>query len=290
VTAEPPPKPKVEPQNAHRTESTPKQAKPEAKPTQEPKLTTKFNKAAKGDTATGKTTKGQAASQGAAEVRKLKKSLGTNPTPKQKRDVGQAISASKERASKATAKETADGKKQLSHQQRIAKKKRLAEQRLQETIAKKKQAAKDGIVADQRKKKEKLAADKKRQQYVLKDKEKKKQILLENQRAALLREAKDPRVKDAVNNLYRPRASVGDGGSAAALRHERATGELLSESGHKGKLLTRRTQLIKLWKDKSLSDSDRRIVRKLLVDAQSALGTNPDNTSAWHKVYVAGPD
>ena len=95
--------------------------------------------------------------------------------------------------------------------------------------------------------------------------------LLETPRDVLLRNAQDPRLKDAINNLYRPGAKVGSGSTADAVRFERATGELLSPKGHTQKLLDRRTQLMKLRKDPNLNSGDRRIIHDILKDTQDAL-------------------
>jgi RHS repeat-associated protein len=88
----------------------------------------------------------------------------------------------------------------------------------------------------------------------------------------LLQQARDPRLRDAVENLFRKNARVGDGSTMAAVRHERATGQLLSPKGHTQKLINRREQLQKLWRDPSLSASDRQIARELLGDIQDSLG------------------
>ncbi|MBK1707348.1 hypothetical protein CKO40_23155 [Halochromatium glycolicum] len=98
------------------------------------------------------------------------------------------------------------------------------------------------------------------------------QKLLETPRDLLLRNAQDPRLKDAINNLYRPGAKVGSGSTADAVRFERATGELLSPKGHTQKLIDRRTQLMKLRKDPNLGAGDRRIIHDILKDTQDALG------------------
>ncbi|MFI0416532.1 MAG: RHS repeat domain-containing protein [Candidatus Thiodiazotropha sp.] len=95
--------------------------------------------------------------------------------------------------------------------------------------------------------------------------------LLEAPRDVLLRNTQDPRLKDAINNLYRPGAKVGSGSTADVVRFERATGELLSPKGHTKKLLDRRTQLMKLRKDPNLSSGDRRIIHDILKDTQDAL-------------------
>jgi RHS repeat-associated protein len=97
---------------------------------------------------------------------------------------------------------------------------------------------------------------------------------LESQRSRLLRDVTDDDLRNVVEQLYRPGAKVGVGSSMDALRHERLTGELLSPAGHTKKLLDYRTNLLKLWDQRSrLNATDRRIVRDLLSDIQNALET-----------------
>ena len=90
-------------------------------------------------------------------------------------------------------------------------------------------------------------------------------------RSRLLSNATDPRVRDVVEQLYRRGAKKGSGSAMDAYRHEQRTGELLSPKGHGTKLLERRTQLQDLVRDPKLNDTDRRIVRDLLIDIQNAL-------------------
>lgn len=98
-----------------------------------------------------------------------------------------------------------------------------------------------------------------------------KQRILESPREAHLRNADDPRLKNTINNLYRPGARIGNGSTADAVRHERATGELLSPNGHTQKLIDRRAQLMRMRKNPNMSAGDQRIIRDLLKDAQDAL-------------------
>jgi hypothetical protein len=96
--------------------------------------------------------------------------------------------------------------------------------------------------------------------------------LLGTARDNLLNAAQNPKLRDAINNLYRPGAKVGSGSSMDAYRFEQATGQLLSPTGHGQKLFDRRTQLQKLLHDPNLSPSDRQITKDLLIDIQNALG------------------
>jgi len=86
----------------------------------------------------------------------------------------------------------------------------------------------------------------------------------------LLHAAQDPRLRNAIDELYRPGAKIGSGSSMDAYRFEQRTGTLLSRTGHGQKLLGRRTQLQRMLR--SLEGDDRRIARDLLIDVQDALG------------------
>ena len=95
--------------------------------------------------------------------------------------------------------------------------------------------------------------------------------LLESPREVLLRNAENLKLKEAIENLYRPNAKVGNGSTMDAVRYEKETGILLSPSGHTQKLLDRRTQLVKLRNNGNLSSSDQKIINDLLIDIQDAL-------------------
>jgi hypothetical protein len=56
-----------------------------------------------------------------------------------------------------------------------------------------------------------------------------------------------------------------------AVRFEKATGQLLSPKGHVLKLIARRTQLMKLLWDPTISATDWQIIKELLIDIQNAL-------------------
>jgi hypothetical protein len=96
-------------------------------------------------------------------------------------------------------------------------------------------------------------------------------IGLPTPRSGLLNGATDGRLRNAIDNLYRPNARIGSGSSMDAVRFEKATGQLLSPTGHVQKLLDRRTQLTKLLSDPTVSANDRLITKRLLIDIQDAL-------------------
>lgn len=90
-------------------------------------------------------------------------------------------------------------------------------------------------------------------------------------RDELLGKAQDPELRDAIDNLYRDKAKVGDGSSMDAYRYESETDIKLSKNGHGGKLIDRREQLVGILHKASLSSADRQIAKDLLIDIQNAL-------------------
>ena len=95
--------------------------------------------------------------------------------------------------------------------------------------------------------------------------------MLERSREILLRTARNPQLRNAIEALYRRGARVGSGSTMDAYRYEQQTGQLLSRTGHGTKLLERRQQLQRMLHDPALSPGDRRIARDLLIDIQDAL-------------------
>ena len=98
----------------------------------------------------------------------------------------------------------------------------------------------------------------------------KRVVAQESVRDLLLRTAQDPKLKGAIDNLYRPGAKVGSGSTMDAYRFEQETGQLLSPKGHAQKLLDRKAQLQRML-NPDLSVNDRGIVERLLIDIEDAL-------------------
>lgn len=92
-------------------------------------------------------------------------------------------------------------------------------------------------------------------------------------RNALLAVAKNQKVRNVINALYRRGATFGDGGTADAIREEIRTGVPIKGKFHFNKGLQQRANLIKLLRDASLDQGDREIVKRLLSDLQSALSS-----------------
>lgn len=81
----------------------------------------------------------------------------------------------------------------------------------------------------------------------------------------LMKKAKASELKNAVNQLYRPGAMIGDGGTANVLKFEKATGLALLNMVSYIRYTIKYLKLI-------LSKSDRKLANKLLKSLIKALG------------------
>jgi hypothetical protein len=95
-----------------------------------------------------------------------------------------------------------------------------------------------------------------------------------SKRDQLLNSVQNDKLKNAINEIYRPGATVGDGGLADAVRHELSTGELVGGKSHIQKATERVTNLENIIKNQPLNQSDLDIATKLLNDLKNALGGN----------------
>ena len=85
-----------------------------------------------------------------------------------------------------------------------------------------------------------------------------------NRRNELLSRTENSRLRNAINELYRPTASTGDGGSAAKLVEE-VENSILNKNGkypHYQKVMDKITELLKIIKEENLTASDEKILRK----------------------------
>jgi hypothetical protein len=94
-------------------------------------------------------------------------------------------------------------------------------------------------------------------------------------RNELLAQAKDPALRDAIDNLFRGTAKIGDGGSMAAFRDEVQSGATGKARVHWQKLIDRSKQLMKIYRSGRLVAYDRAITHFLLMAIQDALSTRP---------------
>ena len=94
-----------------------------------------------------------------------------------------------------------------------------------------------------------------------------------NKRDTLLNAVQNPALRSTVDQLYRPGATIGDGGTAAMLRHEIQTGRALT---HLEKAQGRIKNLENIIRTQDLSLGDLQIANNLLNDLRNAVNlVNP---------------
>lgn len=95
-----------------------------------------------------------------------------------------------------------------------------------------------------------------------------------SQRQNMLKKAKNPKLHNAVDQLYRPGAFIGDGGTASVIKFEKRTGLGLGRNG--GTHEKKGREMIKYIEDKiltqNLSKSDRKLANSLVKKLKQALG------------------
>ena len=94
-----------------------------------------------------------------------------------------------------------------------------------------------------------------------------------NRRERLLAKAKNPKLKEAINQLYRPGSFIGDGGTASVLQFEKATGLGLGKGGkpHTQKAKDYAIHLSHLIKSGALPKGDRKLALNLYKKLIKAL-------------------
>jgi len=95
-----------------------------------------------------------------------------------------------------------------------------------------------------------------------------------SRREELLEKAKDPKVRNAVNQLYRPGSFIGDGGTASVIEFEKATGLGLGSKGNthmqKGREMLKYLET-KVLTQTNLSASDRKLAEDLAESLRNAM-------------------
>lgn len=88
----------------------------------------------------------------------------------------------------------------------------------------------------------------------------------------LLDKTTDIKLKNTIKELYHPGSKIGDGSTAAAIKHELKTGELVGGKSHILKGKERLKNLENILKNKNLNKKDRKIAQKLYNNLKKALG------------------
>ncbi len=92
-----------------------------------------------------------------------------------------------------------------------------------------------------------------------------------SRRERLLFSATNKRLKNAIDQMYRPGALVGDGGLADAIRYEKVTGESVGGRSHFLKGKQRLRNLENILAKEILNAQDAVIVKSLIDDLRQAL-------------------
>ena len=95
-----------------------------------------------------------------------------------------------------------------------------------------------------------------------------------NKRKSLMSKAKDAKLNNAVNQLYRPGSFIGDGGTASIIKFERATGIGLGRNGNTH--MQKGREMIKYIENKvlvqeHLSASDKKLAKQLVKSLKKAI-------------------
>ena len=95
-----------------------------------------------------------------------------------------------------------------------------------------------------------------------------------SRRDSLLRKAKNQKLKNAINMLYRPGSFIGDGGTASVIKFEKATGIGLGSRGNthmqKGREMVSYIEK-KILTQTDLSASDRKLANELAKSLKKAM-------------------
>ena len=88
----------------------------------------------------------------------------------------------------------------------------------------------------------------------------------------LVDKATDINLKNTIKELYHSGSKIGDGSTAAAIRHELKTGVLVGGKSHITKGKERLKNLERILINKKLNQKDYKIAQKLYNDLKKALG------------------
>ena len=87
----------------------------------------------------------------------------------------------------------------------------------------------------------------------------------------MLSQVSNRKLKETINQIYRPNAKIGDGGLADAIRHEIRTAELVGGKSHVTKGVERLKNLENILKREDLSPSEEKLIKELIDNLKNAL-------------------
>lgn len=92
-----------------------------------------------------------------------------------------------------------------------------------------------------------------------------------NKRNSLLKKAKNAKLRNAIDKLYRKGSFIGDGGTASVLKFEKRTGLNVSKAGHIEKARGMKKYLERIIANEPLNQKDRKTARTLLISLRKAI-------------------
>jgi len=95
-----------------------------------------------------------------------------------------------------------------------------------------------------------------------------------SKRTQLLSSVSNSKLHNAIDQVYRPKAIVGDGGLADAIRYEKETGQKVGGCSHVQKGKERLKNLENIRDKENLNDKDKKTVEGLIDDLKNALGVS----------------
>ena len=102
-----------------------------------------------------------------------------------------------------------------------------------------------------------------------------KEWLGTSKRDELLGSVNHPKLKKAIDELYRPGSIIGDGGTADIIRFENATGILMSRAGHIQKGIDMTRYLQSFIDEKNLTTDEKRLAQEIIKNLRDALEELP---------------
>jgi len=86
-----------------------------------------------------------------------------------------------------------------------------------------------------------------------------------------LTKVNNPKLKNAINEIYRSNATIGDGGLADAIRYELQTGKLIGGKSHIQKGKERLKNLENIIKMQNLNSEEEKIAIEIMENIKNAL-------------------
>lgn len=102
-----------------------------------------------------------------------------------------------------------------------------------------------------------------------------------SKRNTYLSQMTNQKAKNIVDQLYRPGAEIGDGGTADALIYEAKTGNKVGGKKHYDKAIQRVKNIERVLREEKLSDTERNLLKSLLKKLKEAI-------EAWDKLIENG--